>query len=236
MYRRILTLLIGLFVGLATALVGGTAPAAHAADRDCGDFSTQKAAQIFFLDNGGPHSDPHRLDSEGDGVACESNPCPCYSGKTPPDNGGGNGGGKPKPEPKVLRHTAKVLKVIDGDTIDVKIIKGSKKRIRLIGIDTPEVYGGTDCWGPQASTWLKKRLPRGTRVQLTSDPSQDLEDRYNRLLRYVHKGGTDMNKAQVRAGNAKVYVYDNDPFQRTKAYKSAQSKAKRANAGLWGGC
>ena len=129
-----------------------------------------------------------------------------------------------------------VLKVIDGDTIDVKIIKGAKKRVRLIGIDTPEVYGGTDCWGPEASKWLKKRLPRGTRVKLISDPSQDRKDRYNRLLRYVHKGAKDMNKAQVRAGNAKVYVYDNTPFKRTKTYKSAQAKAKRADAGLWGNC
>lgn len=43
-------------------------------DRDCGDFSTQAEAQAFYEAAGGPESDSHRLDSEGDGVACESLP------------------------------------------------------------------------------------------------------------------------------------------------------------------
>lgn len=42
-------------------------------DRDCSDFSTQKEAQAFFIANGGPSSDPHRLDADHDGIACESN-------------------------------------------------------------------------------------------------------------------------------------------------------------------
>ncbi len=41
-------------------------------DRDCGDFSTQTEAQAFF-EAAGP-TDPHRLDSDGDGVVCESLP------------------------------------------------------------------------------------------------------------------------------------------------------------------
>ena len=41
-------------------------------DRDCGDFATQAEAQAFF-EAAGP-SDPHRLDSDGDGVVCESLP------------------------------------------------------------------------------------------------------------------------------------------------------------------
>jgi len=43
-------------------------------DRDCGDFRTQAEAQAFFGAAGGPGSDPHRLDSDGDGVVCESLP------------------------------------------------------------------------------------------------------------------------------------------------------------------
>lgn len=43
-------------------------------DRDCGDFATQAEAQAFYESAGGPVSDPHRLDGEGDGVACESLP------------------------------------------------------------------------------------------------------------------------------------------------------------------
>jgi len=47
-------------------------------DKDCSDFATQRAAQVFFLEHGGPQHDPHRLDGDHDGVACEDNPCPCY--------------------------------------------------------------------------------------------------------------------------------------------------------------
>ena len=42
-------------------------------DRDCGDFSTQAEAQAFYEAAGGPESDPHRLDADDNGVACESN-------------------------------------------------------------------------------------------------------------------------------------------------------------------
>ncbi|MDE0142990.1 MAG: SH3 domain-containing protein [Caldilineaceae bacterium] len=46
----------------------------HGPDRDCGDFSTQAEAQAFFHAAGGPAHDPHRLDGDNDGVACESLP------------------------------------------------------------------------------------------------------------------------------------------------------------------
>ena len=42
------------------------------ADRDCGDFGSQAEAQRFFIANGGPSSDPHKLDRDNDGIACES--------------------------------------------------------------------------------------------------------------------------------------------------------------------
>lgn len=99
MPRRVLFLLLALSLGPATALA--TAPAAVAADRDCGDFASQKAAQIFFLNAGGPSSDPHYLDSDGDGIACESNPAPYYYGKTLP-GGGGSSQPEPEPQPQVV--------------------------------------------------------------------------------------------------------------------------------------
>lgn len=42
-------------------------------DKDCGDFSTHAEAQSFFKANGGPGTDPHRLDgNDNDGLVCES--------------------------------------------------------------------------------------------------------------------------------------------------------------------
>jgi hypothetical protein len=48
-----------------------TAPAS-AADKDCADFSTWRQAQNFYKRHGGPKRDPHRLDADRDGIACES--------------------------------------------------------------------------------------------------------------------------------------------------------------------
>ena len=69
---------LGLAVALALLAIAVLPSAASASDKDCADFPTQRAAQIFFLKHGGPQQDPHRLDGDNDGVACEDNPCPCY--------------------------------------------------------------------------------------------------------------------------------------------------------------
>lgn len=45
---------------------------ALAADKDCSDFSSWKQAQRFYKNHGGPQRDPHRLDADRDGIACES--------------------------------------------------------------------------------------------------------------------------------------------------------------------
>jgi Excalibur calcium-binding domain len=63
---------------IAAMLFAALPSVASASDRDCSDFATQRAAQVFFLKHGGPRRDPHRLDGDDDGVACEDNPCPCY--------------------------------------------------------------------------------------------------------------------------------------------------------------
>jgi hypothetical protein len=51
-----------------------TVPAASATagDKDCSDFSTWRQAQNFYKNHGGPRYDPHRLDADHDGIACES--------------------------------------------------------------------------------------------------------------------------------------------------------------------
>ena len=65
-------LAVGLIVALALALGASTPTAAQ--DLDCIDFATQAEAQGFYEANGGPGADPHRLDSDGNGLACEGLP------------------------------------------------------------------------------------------------------------------------------------------------------------------
>jgi hypothetical protein len=55
------------------ALMLATAAPAVAQDRDCSDFDSQAEAQDFY-ERAGP-GDPHRLDADDDGRACDSNPC-----------------------------------------------------------------------------------------------------------------------------------------------------------------
>src|SRR4051812_4704757 len=102
--RRLIGLLAGFVVGLASLVALGTigTSAAYAMDANCSDFANQSDAQHYFLNHGGPNSDPAGLDSDGDGIACESNPCPCYYGT----GGGGGGGGEPAPHKKKHALTA----------------------------------------------------------------------------------------------------------------------------------
>jgi endonuclease YncB( thermonuclease family) len=218
--------------GLVTALLAGllllaTGGTAHAADRDCSDFDTQAQAQSFFLNND-PDNDPHRLDADGDRIACETLPCPC---STTTSTGGGGG-----TTTTTLRQRGRVVRVVDGDTADVRLASnGVVKRVRLLGIDTPE---RDRCGYTRATRTLRELTPVGTRVTLVSDPSQALRDRYGRLLRYVvrNRDGRDMNKAQVNRGLAKVYVYNHDPFRRVSGYRAAQYDARTHNRGLWATC
>ena len=93
--------------------------------------------------------------------------------------------------------------VVDGDT--VTLMNG--QRVRLVQIDTPEVYFGTECYGRAASRWTKRMLPAGTRVRLLADPATDRADRYGRLLRYVVRvsDGLNVNVRLVTVGAAAPY-------------------------------
>ena len=73
--------LAGGLIALAALSFAALPSSASASDKDCADFATQRAAQIFFIKHGGPRYDPDRLDGDDDGIACEDNRCPCYYGK-----------------------------------------------------------------------------------------------------------------------------------------------------------
>jgi hypothetical protein len=81
MHLTLRKLLLACFTTLVVASALLLPATASAADKDCANFRTQRAAQFFFLRHGGPQEDPDRLDGDNDGVACEDNPCPCYRRK-----------------------------------------------------------------------------------------------------------------------------------------------------------
>lgn len=128
----------------------------------------------------------------------------------------------------------RVAHVADGDTLTLT----SGARVRLVQIDTPEVYYGTECFGRQASAALKRLLPPGTTVRLVADPALDQVDRYGRLLRYVIRvrDGLNVNVALVRAGIAAPYFYDGDRGRYAGLLARLALRARAAHLGLWGAC
>ena len=82
--RKILAVAAGAALIVLAVVLLPAAASAQRADKDCANFSSQKAAQIFYLKHGGPRYDPDRLDGDSDGIACEDNPAPYYFGKRLP--------------------------------------------------------------------------------------------------------------------------------------------------------
>ncbi len=133
--------------------------------------------------------------------------------------------------------TATVLRVVDGDTIDVRDDVRGRLRIRILGIDTPETKkpGYTvGCWGPQATEFARANLVE-QRVAIVYDPTQGMHDRYGRTLAYLVKAdGWDYSVEAARAGMAHAYVYGGQPVQRYPQIAAAEREAKAAGRGLWG--
>jgi endonuclease YncB( thermonuclease family) len=127
-----------------------------------------------------------------------------------------------------------VVKVVDGDTVDVEI-EGEVNRLRLIGIDTPETVDPRkpiQCFGKEASKKAEELL-FGKLVVLEPDESQGERDKYGRLLRYVIlSDGTNFNKYMISEGYAHEYTYD-EPYKYQTEFKAAQEKAIIGEKGLW---
>lgn len=130
--------------------------------------------------------------------------------------------------------TVPVIKVSDGDTIHVTY-QGHDERVRLIGVDTPEVswYGGqAECFGEQAGLYTRGRLD-GKRVRLEFDV--ELRDRHGRLLAYVFLGNELYNLTLVQLGYATADRVPPDTARAT-VFADAEREAKASERGLWAAC
>ncbi len=131
--------------------------------------------------------------------------------------------------------TARVVRVVDGDTIVIDRGRGNE-RVRYIGIDTPEsVKPNTpvEFMAKEASA-ANEALVAGREVVLEQDVSNT--DRYDRLLRYIWlregDGWVFVNLELVRRGFAQVATYPPD-VRWTDTFLSAQQDARDAGRGLW---
>lgn len=117
-----------------------------------------------------------------------------------------------------------VVGVIDGDTIDVRL--GASKRVRYIGIDTPE---RVDCYYRE-STAKNTEIVAGKKVRLEKDVSET--DRFGRLLRYVYVGDLFVNAELVRSGYAAASTVPPDVRYANLFVRFARD-AREAKRGLW---
>ncbi|GAA0195848.1 lamin tail domain-containing protein [Halobaculum roseum] len=140
-----------------------------------------------------------------------------------------------------------VVEIVDGDTFRFEYENGTTDTARLLGVDTPEVYGenspdefegvpdteaGRSClreYGDRASAYAKNRL-LGEEVTLAFDSNEPRRGYYDRLLVYVHHDGGSFNYALIDRGLARVY---DSSFERGDRFYAAEERAMAADRGLW---
>lgn len=140
-----------------------------------------------------------------------------------------------------------VTEVVDGDTVDVAYPNGTVVRVRLLGIDTPEVHTenapaefegvpdtatGEYCLreaGHDASDYVRSQL-LDREVRLVFDGEADRRGSYGRLLAYIYLNDTNVNYRLVAEGYARVY--DSEFTQSTRFY-DAEREAQQSHRGVW---
>jgi micrococcal nuclease len=150
--------------------------------------------------------------------------------------------------PTAGERTATVVEVVDGDTLDVRFADGSEDRVRLLGVDTPEVHGdnspgefegvpdteaGRTCladWGGRATAFAEDRLA-GETVVVETDAEADRRGGYDRLLAYVTVEGGDesFNRALLADGYARLYDTE---FTQRDAFAATERSAMENGTGL----
>ena len=131
-----------------------------------------------------------------------------------------------------------VERAVDGDTIIVQD-DGQRVRVRLIGIDTPEVFDKSgsgerltkpEPFGEDASAFTSEFIAGGeVRLQF----GRRRVDRYDRLLAYVFVADKMLNEELARAGLARVKIYAGDESPLSRRIEKAQDEAKSRQRGIW---
>jgi micrococcal nuclease len=127
-----------------------------------------------------------------------------------------------------------VTKVVDGDTFWGKGDDGNALKIRLIGIDAPEVKASRNkavgYYGRESAGYLQG-LIMGKRVQLVFDVGRT--DQYRRTLAYVYlENGTFVNATLIKNGYASVVTYPPN-VKHADYFIELQQKARSRKKGMW---
>ena len=129
--------------------------------------------------------------------------------------------------------TGQVVRVVDGDTVIVKIADVDT-RVRLLNIDTPETRHpdkAVECFGPEATAFLAETLPAGTEVGLDFDVER--VDQYDRTLAALFLEDRTLVNAEIaRQGLGSAVIFEpNEKYY--DAVKTAQEEAQQAELGVF---
>lgn len=134
---------------------------------------------------------------------------------------------------------ATVVRGVDGDTVvlrgrGVGPLPAEPTKVRLLLIDTPEVFGDAECYGGEAAGRAAALLPDGTTVRVEAD--RDERDRYDRVLLHVWTAaGVHVGADLLRGGYASVqHVEPNDRY--LEQLEAVEAEARTAGRGLWSAC
>lgn len=150
-------------------------------------------------------------------------------------------GGDPRLAPEV---TVELLRVIDGDTLEVRL-DGVAEALRLLSVDTEEKISGRvggspskpqTVYGQETVLWAKElfaSLPQPARIGLIL-PEGRRRDAFGRLLAHVIlPDGRHFNRLLVELGRSPYFnKYGNDPLAH-EAFVRAQAEARAARRGIW---
>ena len=137
------------------------------------------------------------------------------------------GGGPTRRDSIVSHGRDSVVRVVDGDTVVLR----SAGKSRLIGVDTPEVFGRPGCFGQEASEFAKRTLQPGMPVRVERDAEP--RDRYGRSLIYLTlPDGRSFNELLVDEGFAvPLAIPPNTRY--AERFRELSKRARGVKAGLW---
>jgi micrococcal nuclease len=131
-------------------------------------------------------------------------------------------------------YPATVNYVHDGDTLFLNTAADPNLKVRLTGIDTPEIGDNLECYGDEATNTLRALLPEGTAV--LASPDIEPLDQYGRSLLYLFTtDGTFINQQMIAEGAAEELHYEPNVAYRDQL-SAEESLASSSLVGLWGAC
>jgi len=128
------------------------------------------------------------------------------------------------------REKATFFKCSDGDTARF-IIGNEEKKVRFLAVDTPEI-DKNEPFSQEAKEFTCNMLKNAKEIYLEYDSNSDKEDKYGRLLAFIHVDGELLQKKLIENGYAKVaYIYGD--YEYIDELRKLEEKAKKKQVGIW---